>query len=359
MAPSLRRKKSVKNRYSIVALFFLLGTVLSLGTFLTTQNQNSTLKPQLKDGLLQEVTNCTIERGVSYSQDSNPYHIMDVYLPVGNGPFPAFIYIHGGGWTRGSRADYNETAIFYAKRGIAGFAIDYTLTTQNHTAWPENIQDVVESIRFIRQNAQAYRVDSNRIAAFGSSAGAQFASFAGTLTGNESFLEGSSGNEKIRSEICLVVDYSGATDFDYIGKYENGTRIYRILTNALGNVSYSDNPGLWIEASAATYISSNDPVFFLVHGTNDTIVPIAVAESFYAKLRAAGVEAHFVRVEGGDHDILTSEVENLIVRYSLEPLLVKVFNFDQYTLPVVIPILFSLMLILELLFVVLLAKKAH
>jgi acetyl esterase/lipase len=321
--------------------------MMFLGTFLATRQQTATLTPEAEEGLLPEITTCTVQNGVSYSQDSNPYHIMDVYLPVGSGPFPAFIYIHGGGWTRGSRADYNGTALFYAKRGIAGFSIDYTLTTRNRTAWPENIQDVVEAIRFIRENAQLYRIDPAKIAVFGSSAGAQFASLAGTLSGNETFLKGSSGNEKIRSYICLVVDYSGATDFDFIGKYENRSFIYRILKNALGNVSYSANPDLWIEASAATYISSDDPIFFIVHGTNDTVVPIEVAESFNAKLQAAGVETHFIKVIDGDHDILTSETENLVVRYSLEPLLKRVFNLDQQNVPEFpAPILFSLILMI-------------
>lgn len=253
---------------------------------------------------------------------------MDVYLPDGKGPFPAIIYIHGGGWTSGSRSNYNDTATFYAKRGIAGFAIDYTLSTGNYTAWPENIQDVIEAIRHIRENAKEYNIDPKKLAVLGSSAGAQLASLAGTLEGTEHFLKGSSGNEKIKSHICLVVDYAGATDLDFIGRYNNQSIIYRITKNALGNVSYSMNPDLWIEASPATYISTDEPVFCVIHGTNDTVVPIEVAESFCNKLTAAGVENYFVKVPDGDHDILTSETENLIVRYSLEPLMVRVFKLN-------------------------------
>ena len=331
-----------------------------LYAFAIMPKQNLTVQTGNEENLLPEITNYTVQNGIPYSNDSNPYHLMDVYLPVGKGPFPAIIYIHGGGWTRGSRADYNETARFYAKRGIAGFSIDYTLTTQNRTAWPENEQDVVEAIRFIRENAQLYRIDCTKVAVLGSSAGAQFASLAGTLSGNESFLAGSSGNEKIRSQVCLVVDYSGATDFDYIGKYEKTSVIYRILTNALGNVNYTANPNLWVEASAATYISSGDPIFFIVHGTNDTVVPIEVSESFNAKLQAAGVETHFVIVKDGDHDILTSETENLIARYSLEPLLKRVFNLDQLNVPEFsAPILFPLMLILTLIAAIIFSRITY
>ena len=338
----------MKNRYIVFALIFLVIISTSVGTFIVTRRKTET-PPQVEEGLLPEITNCTVITGVRYSTDFSPSHLLDVYLPGGSGPFPAIIYIHGGGWARGSRADYNDTASFYAKRGIAGFAIDYTLSTQNKTAWPDNAQDVIEAIRFIRGNALNYRIDSDRIALFGYSSGAQFASLAGTLSGNESFLAGSSGDEQIRSHVSLVVDYSGATDFDFIGKYEKSAPIYYILSNALGNVSYTENATLWREASAATYISSDDPIYFIVHGTNDTVVPIAVAESFNAKLQAAGVETHFIRVDGGDHDILTSESENLMVRYSLEPLLKRVFNLDAQLVPEFpAPTLFPLMLMLIL-----------
>ncbi len=350
----------MKRRYCIViALILLIVVFMFLGIFIGGQQQSLTSMSEDKtEDLLPEITNCTIQYNVPYEQVPNQYHFMNVYLPGGKGPFPGIIYIHGGGWFRGSRNDYNETALFYAKRGIAGFAIDYTLTVGNLTAWPKNAQDVVKAIRYIKENAQRFGIDSTKVAVFGSSAGAQFASLAGTLSGQEPFLHGASGNETIKKEVCLVVDYSGATDFDYIGKYENDTPVYRILTNALGNVSYSANPYLWVQASAATYISSDDPIFFIAHGTNDTVVPIAVSESFNAKLQAAGVETHFVKVVDGDHDILTSVTENLVVRQSLEPLLRRVFDLDQQSIAEFpAPILFPLTLTLTLIAVIIFSLK--
>ncbi len=335
----MEEQEALKRHYYIViAIVFLIVFLMSFAIFIGAQQLNVTSPLEDKnEDLLPETTDYTIRNNVPYEPGADPYHLMNVYLPVGDGPFPAIIYIHGGGWVRGSRNDCNETAVFYAKRGIAGFAIDYTLTVGNLTAWPKNAQDVVKAIRFVKENAQLYQIDPARIAIFGSSAGAQFASLGGTLSGQESFLRGASGNETIKKCVCLVVDYSGATDFDYIGKYENGTRIYRILTNALGDVNYTMNPDLWIQASAATYISHDDPIFFIAHGTNDTVVPIAVSESFNAKLQAAGVETHFVKVVDGDHDMLTSQTENLVVRYSLEPLLRRVFKLDQQTAPEATP----------------------
>jgi pectinesterase len=253
---------------------------------------------------------------------------MDVYLPDTNESSPAIIYIHGGGWAKGSRTDFNTTAAFYAKRGIAGFSIDYTLTPPNGTAWPQNIQDVVAAVSFIRENSKSYRIDTQKIAVLGDSAGAQLASLVGTLSGNESFLADNSVNEKIRSQICLVIDYSGVTDLEFVGEHENPSFIYNIVTSSFGNVTYSQNPKLWIEASPATYIAADDPVFVFIHGTNDIIVPIQDAKSFDAKLRAAGVETHFIEI-AADHNLLTNEAWNLQARYMLEPLLKRFFGLNQ------------------------------
>ena len=337
---------SFKSSSLAIALIFLVLTV----SFISASPNGSTAKAQnTNSSLLPEITNCTIQYNVSYAQDSNPFHLMNVYIPVGKGPFPAIIYIHPGGWTRGNRTNYNETAFFYAQRGIAGFSIEYTLTTQNTTAWPQAIQDVVRAIRFVRENAKTYNVDPSKIGVFGSSAGGHLAALAGTLSGNEPFMSGASGDPKVSSRVCLVVDYCGPTDLEFIGKNEPNFFIYNITKSLFGNVSYDMNPNLWVQASPATYISSNDPVFFVAHGTNDTVVPIEVSESFVAKLEAAGVETHFVTVEGAGHDILTNPQENLIVRESLEPLLRKVFNLDQLNIPEFpAPILLALVLVLTL-----------
>ncbi len=318
----------MKTKFVLSALVLLAVIMLSLLTFLANQQPDPTPSNENVANLLPEITNCTVLTGVSYSNDSNSYRVMDVYLPMSKGPFPAIIYVHGGGWSKGSRSDYNLTATFYANRGIAGFAIDYTLSTANKTAWPENIQDVVESVRFIRDNANLWNIDPDRLAILGYSAGAQLASLEGTLSGNESFVVNSSGNVKIKSQVRLVIDYSGATDLEYIGKYQTKSPVYEILTTALGNISYKTNSDLWIEASPATYISSDDPIFCVIHGTNDMVVPIQVAQSFVTKLRAAGVETYFIEIPKGDHQILTNYNENLIARYSLEPLLKRVFQLD-------------------------------
>ena len=313
----------MRKRYIAFAVVIALGAVLSLFTFLYWNNQESD-----ESKLLPEKTGYVLQSGVRYLNDSNPYHLMDVYLPIGDGPFPAMIYLHGGGWVEGNRSEFGATAAFYAKRGIAGFTIDYTLATQNNSAWPTNIDDALAAVRYIKNNAQNFSVDPSRIASVGNSAGAQLASLLGTLSGDESFLANST-TEHVNSQVQLVINYASVADLEFVGKNrtENNNLIYSIVSSLFGNVSYEQNPNLWKEASPATYISADDATFVFVHGIYDRIVPIEIAESFNTKLQNVGVETYFVKIDG-DHHILTNEWWNLQARYTIEPVLRRVFDLN-------------------------------
>jgi len=313
----------LRKRAVAVALIIVI-VVLALFAFLS-QNQPSNNSPD--SVLLQETSDFTVQTDVAYLNDSNPYHRLDVYLPNSAGPFPAIIYIHGGGWVQGNKSELSEVAQMYAKRGIAGFSIDYTLAKTNQSAWPQNIQDVVAALSYIKQYAAAYHVDTERIAVLGSSAGGQLASLVGTLEGHESFLANTGFDGAVHNQVCLVMNYDGVEDLEYVG--QNSTRNLNLLINIVssqfGGVNYTQNPDLWREASPVTYISADDPVFVFVHGVSDGIVPIQVAQSFNSKLQAAGVTTHFIQIEAY-HDILDNEAINLQARYTLDPLLKQVFK---------------------------------
>jgi acetyl esterase/lipase len=111
----VRRNTALKHRYIAAAVIFILCIAVTLFVFL---NQTTPASEEL--GLLPEITTCTTQTGIAYLNDSNSYHLLDAYLPDGDGPFPAIIYVHGGGWVQGNRSDFSQIAELYAKRGIAG-----------------------------------------------------------------------------------------------------------------------------------------------------------------------------------------------------------------------------------------------
>jgi len=319
----LVEENRLRKIWVLLAVFLLCISILII--HISLESTKLAVEPP-NGNLLAEITNSTIQRDIPYAQDANPYHLMNAYIPEGEGPFPALVYIHGGGWTSGHRDSYDIVGSFYARRGIAGFSIDYTLTAKNKSSWPQAIQDVILAIRHIRENSAQYRIDPERVAVMGDSAGGHLASLAGTLSGNESFLAGTAGNLAISSRVCLVIDYYGPTDFQFIGECGPSFNPYGLVEKFLGDVTYEMNQSRWIEASPATYITADDPIFVITHGTNDAIVPIAISESFISKLDVVGVETHFVKAEGGDHGF--SDKENISVRYVLEPLLKQIFSLQ-------------------------------
>jgi acetyl esterase/lipase len=317
----------LKRRYIAAAAFLIILIAVSLFLFLNNQSPPETPDEPI-DGpaLLPIKISYNTLTGIRYVNDSSPYHLMDAYLPNGTGPFPAIIYIHGGGWVAGNRSGFNSLASLYALRGIAGFAIDYTLSVPGgKTAWPQNLKDVISALEFIRENAATYNIDTKKIAVLGSSAGAQLASLVGTVSGNESFLSIQNLTAPIKSQVCLVINYDGVVDLEYVGTQCRPSLIYDIIQSAFGNKHYYQYPELWREASPVTYIAADDPPFVFVHGYNDTVVPMADAESFSNKLQNASVQTYFIRVIG-DHDVVTSEVSNLQARYQLDPILGKIFG---------------------------------
>src|SRR5256714_1545975 len=99
----------------------------------------------------------------------------DLYLPAGPGPFPVIINVHGGYWRRGSRDTFQHWGPYLAERGYAGFTISYRLTKPGKKTYPEVVYDVRAAVQFMRGRASEFRLDPERIALWGNSAGAQLA----------------------------------------------------------------------------------------------------------------------------------------------------------------------------------------
>lgn len=102
---------------------------------------------------------------------------LDLYLPSGRGPHPVVVYIHGGGWWSGSKSNTSRAEIEqFRARGVAFAAIDYRKlqTATEKGIFPPvllPLQDSRRALQFLRHNAESYRLDPDRIGAYGSSAG--------------------------------------------------------------------------------------------------------------------------------------------------------------------------------------------
>ena len=126
---------------------------------------------------------------LEYARVGEKSLLLDLYLPPeGESPWPVIVWIHGGAWRTGNRAD--PPALFLVERGYAVASISYRLSRE--AIFPAQIHDCKAAIRWLRARAGEYDLDPARIGVWGASAGGHLAALLGTSGGVER-LEGTVG----------------------------------------------------------------------------------------------------------------------------------------------------------------------
>lgn len=202
----------------------------------------------------------------------------NLYVPKGSGPFPAVIFIHGGGWSSGDRTQLRVPAAYLAERGIAAVAISYRLSGQ--ATYPAAIEDVKEAVRWVRANAQRYRIHPDRLGAAGSSAGGHLAALLALAAGEA---------ERIKAVVPLnpVLDLTALEGSQMVAKFLGAPCPERIE--------------LCRDASPVFRVHPGAPPFYIMHGTDDKTVPYSQATAMIAALKKAGVPARLFTGEDAPH----------------------------------------------------------
>src|SRR4051812_40675642 len=105
------------------------------------------------------------EKDIEYSNPDNQHLQVDMARPDSEGPYPAVICIHGGGFRAGNRQGYDGLIKKLAKNGYVAVTVDYRLAPKYQ--FPAAVYDVKAAVRWLRANASKYHVDAERIGATG------------------------------------------------------------------------------------------------------------------------------------------------------------------------------------------------
>jgi acetyl esterase/lipase len=178
------------------------------------------------------------------------------------------------------------------KEGFAVFSIDYRFAPIH--PHPAQIDDCVAALQFVRSRASEYRIDPKRFGAWGASAGAHLAA----LLATRDEVADSKSPDPLRREstrLSCVVAYFGPMS---LAKVPGAGGAQRLVDDFMGAAADAD---AFRAASPIAHVSADDPPFLLVHGTNDTLVPIRQSEVFLEALRKSSVACDLVRVDGGGH----------------------------------------------------------
>ena len=221
-----------------------------------------------------------------------PGLVLDLYLPDGgDGPFPAVVYLHGGGFTGGSRGQFRPQASHMASKGFVGASIDYRLAPAH--LFPAAAHDAKAAVRWLRANASTYNIDPSRIGAAGGSAGGELAALLGTTQGIGEFEGGA--NPGFSSAVQAVAAFNAASDFTSLVGNANS------LTEQWLGASFADDPDLWAKASPISHVTGGSAPFLFLHGTADTSIPYSQSVDMMNALLAVGVRAEIFRAEGAAH----------------------------------------------------------
>ena len=239
---------------------------------------------------------------LSYAKYGDRTLEMDLYRPKDSwGALPAILCIHGGGWAKGSRKNYQKIAQSLAVRGYLTAAISYRLSGE--AAFPAAIHDCKAAVRFLRAHADTLGVHPNKIGAIGSSAGGHLAALLATSNGIGE-LEGRGGNANFSSRIQAVVPMGAQTDF--LSERTREVSRDRAIWKQFMNGSQEENRKLYGLASPFEHLDSGDPPVLFITGEMDD--ESTRATKFRTRLTELGIASDLRIIEGAPHGFLAKQV---------------------------------------------------
>ena len=251
---------------------------------------------------------------VDYVGDGMVGHKMDIHVPDdGNATHKVIVLIYGSAWfSNNSKGDaFKAYGKELTNAGFSVVSINHRASTEAH--FPAQINDVKAAIRFIRGNAEKYGFDTSFIGITGYSSGGHLSSLVGTTNGvkTKKFgkvavdIEGNLGNfANESSDVHAVVDWFGPIDMSRMERCETYKDANSPEAVLLGGAS-AENPDLVKAMNPMSYIDRKDPLFLVIHGNADPVVPYCQSEFFSRALADKGRLDTFVTVEKGNHGPIT------------------------------------------------------
>lgn len=234
---------------------------------------------------------------------------LDVYQPAdhpASARAPALVWIHGGGWTGGTKNEARAQSIAadLVKEGYVVLSVDYRLGTR---AWPTNLFDCKNAVRFLRANAAKYGVDPERIAVAGGSAGGHLALMVG-LTSGQAGLEpegAATPYPGVSSAVRCAINMYGITNIVTRAKASAGGAAAEtvVLSESTRKVYGTDrvaDPVLAL-ASPVTHLAPGSVPLLTLHGRADTTVSYAQAEELDRVAKERGARHELVLLEKAGH----------------------------------------------------------
>jgi acetyl esterase/lipase len=227
---------------------------------------------------------------IDYWGDDAPRHRLDVYHSRLAPPVkaPVMVYIHGGAWVIGNKREQGKPMMYeLVARGWVCVAINYRLSPK--ATWPDHIVDAKRAVAWVKEHIAEYGGDPSFVAVSGGSAGGHLCALLALSDGDPAFQPGFEDADTA-VQACVpfygVMDMTGSPE----GSRRFGPGLLEMLQKTVMKTTESEHPEIFRDASPTFRVRPEAPPFFVLHGANDTLVPVETARLFVERLRAVSRE---------------------------------------------------------------------
>ncbi|EDY17004.1 putative para-nitrobenzyl esterase [Chthoniobacter flavus Ellin428] len=244
-----------------------------------------------------------IQRDIPYTDSADAAQKLDVYAPPGAKDLPVVVWIHGGGWAQGDKAEVQEKPAAFGKKGFVFVSVNYRL-------WPkvlmgDLIHDVAKSVGWVHTHAAEYGGDPHRMFIMGHSAGAQLAAL---LCTDERLLK-AEGVPFSDVKGCVPVDGDTYNVPASVALSDTRCRVYNLPEPKGGHRAKFGNPEQQADYSAVNHVKKDKgiPPFLLLHVATHPDTTLQ-AQDLAKALKSAGVSVKVFGAKDTDHSKLNNNL---------------------------------------------------
>ncbi|MBK1879031.1 prolyl oligopeptidase family serine peptidase [Pelagicoccus mobilis] len=254
------------------------------------------------------------QRDIVYKTVNGESLDMVLFLPEAppKGKMPVMLYTHGGGWGGGDkfkvfRAPFQEALRELLANGVAVASIEYRLTRKGVSTAVDCVTDCKDAARFLIKHAERYQLDPSRIGVWGGSAGGHLSLMTGMA--DNALFPGDEALAKFEPEFRCIVSYYPAVSFlkPELSKGSNFEKPQRLVPMIGGLLEEKRETAALI--SPSEHLTNAVPPTLLLHGDQDTVLPIDHSHYFLERAEEVGADVRLITVKNGGHSFSGKEIK--------------------------------------------------
>lgn len=288
----------------------------SFGVMMLVALASATAQAQTTDQLARMENDFRVVPDVTYLTASGMDAKLDLYVRRGSAtPQPTLIFIHGGGWTGGTKEARVLAIAPYLAMGLNVVNVEYRLAKV--ALAPAAVEDCRCALKWLYSHAKQYGIDTQKIVVAGDSAGGHLALMTGFLPASAG-MERQCGRSEYQGQdpvpaemkVAAVVNWYGITD---VNELLDGPNMRPYAVTWLGSLTNREE--IAKRVSPVTYVRAGVPAVLTIHGDADPTVPYQQGVRLHKMLAGAGVPNELMTIPGGKHGLDCCNAEQRVKVY--------------------------------------------